>query len=97
VADNSRQVRGLILSALHAQYPYPLTAIALDLQVRPFYAGDNRALVRDLAYLAEKKLIETETSTVGERQVAVTRITAAGIDVLEGTTKDPGVAGPDGR
>jgi hypothetical protein len=94
-ADNSRELRGLILSALQAQYPYPLTELALDLQIlHPFYAQDHRAFARDKAYLAEKKLIEIESSKVGDRVVSVVRITAAGVDVVEGTVRDPGVAGP---
>jgi hypothetical protein len=97
VADTSRELRGLVLSALQAQYPYPLTDLALSHQLLPFYAGDAKAFLRDRQYLREKGYIEVESSRVGDREVHAIRITAAGIDVVEGAVRDPGVQGPVGR
>lgn len=83
--------RGLVLHALHAQYPMALTQGALDRQVSVFYAGDSKAQARDLAYLAERELLRREQTEVGGQVVVAFRITAKGVDIVERLVTDPGV------
>lgn len=83
--------RGLVLQALHAQYPLPLMQAALDRQLGSFYDGDARAYARDLAYLKEKGLITEDRQQVADRLLVSLRLTSAGVDVVEGTVTDPGV------
>lgn len=83
--------RGLVLLALKAQYPLPLTRVALDRQLGPFYATDPRDLARDLAYLAERGFLRRDSHEVGGLTFATICLTAAGVDVVERIVKDPGV------
>lgn len=83
--------RGLVLHALYEQYPMSLTTVALERRVEVFYRADPRALARDLAYLEERLLIRSEKHEVGGRTFGTVQITAAGVNVVEGTTTDPGV------
>lgn len=89
--DESRLRRGLVLQALHAQYPYPLTEAALSRQISVIYLGDERARARDVAYLEEKGFLQVERATVGAVTLRTFKITTAGVDVVEGSTKDAGV------
>jgi len=89
--NETRLRRGLILHALHAQYPMALTKSSLEKQVGPFYEGDQRALNRDLAYLEESRFLEDRSSDIADRTIHAYRITPAGVNLVEGATKDPGV------
>lgn len=87
----ARVRRGMLLAALNAQYPHPLTELALELQTRAFYAGDPRAMVRDLAYLVESGYLTRAAEKLGGREFATYKITPTGIDICEGSTTDPGI------
>lgn len=89
--DNTRLRRGLILQALHSQYPYALTSPALGRQVGMFYMGDERGLTRDLAYLEERQLLGREEAAVGAIRVVTYKLTAGGLLVVEGVAADAGV------
>lgn len=89
--NDTRLRRGFILHALHANYPHPLARPSLERTVSPFYQNDARALERDLAYLEEKKLIERKGAEIGNRVVHSFAIEPAGIDIVEGSTADPGI------
>lgn len=90
-ADETRLRRGLILHALHAQFPLRLSAASLQRQVGPFYQGEAKALERDLAYLEQKGALELHSDEVGGLTVRAFSITPAGIDLVERTTTDPGI------
>lgn len=83
--------RGLVLLALKAQYPLPLTQTALDRQLGLFYAADPRALTRDLAYLSERGFLRRDSHEVGGSVFATLCLTASGVDIVERITKDPGI------
>lgn len=89
--DIARVRRGLLLTAAHAQYPHPLTELALELQTRAFYAGQPRELVRDLAYLVDSGYLTRGTEKVAAREFSIYRITPEGIDIVDGSTSDPGI------
>lgn len=89
--NETRLRRGLILHALHAQFPMALTKSSTEKQVGPFYGGDTRSLARDLAYLEESGFLEDRSSEIGDRTVHAYKITPAGMNLVEGATKDPGV------
>lgn len=95
-AEQSRVRRGLVLMALNAQYPLGLAEAALELQVGPFYAGDQRALVRDLAYLEDSGYLARKSVKVARQSVRSFEITPKGIDVVECSVTDPGVVISDG-
>ncbi|MCA9640129.1 MAG: hypothetical protein KC492_05515 [Myxococcales bacterium] len=83
--------RGLLLLALHEQYPYPLTETALQRQVGAFYAAEPKAMARDLHYLADKGYLARVEATIAGRQVRSFQATPQGVDVAEGSVVDPGV------
>lgn len=83
--------RGILLLALHAQFPLALTRPALDRQVGPFYAHDPVQLVRDLAYLEQKGFLVQKRARIGQHVIETATLTPAGVDVVEGTTSDPGI------
>ncbi len=87
----SRLRRGLLLKALNAQYPHPMMEMAIELQTKPYYAGAPRALVRDLAYLVDSEYASRQAEKVAGATLTSYRITPQGIDVLEGSTADPGI------
>ena len=83
--------RGVVLLALHAQFPLALARPALDRQVGPFYAMDPLQLHRDLAYLEQKGLLTQKKGTVGNHRIEIITLTPDGADVVEGATAIPGV------
>lgn len=89
--DEAPLRRGLVLLALHAQYPMALMEAALERQVMPFYGNDRRALGRDLAYLDDKGLLQATEQAVGGRTLRSFTITVDGVDVVDGTVQVPGV------
>ena len=84
--------RGLLLLALHDQYPHPLMEAALVRATAALYAAEPKDRARDLAYLAEQGLLTADESTLANRVLRTFRLTAAGLDVVDGATVDPGVA-----
>lgn len=89
--DDLRIRRGLLVLALYDQYPHKLTEASLERQVGTFYAGDSRALARDLNYLEELGFIRRESETIGRRTIQAFELTASGVDLAEGTTAHAGV------
>lgn len=83
--------RGLLLSAINAQYPHPQVELNLELQTRAIYAGEPKAMVRDLAYLVDSGFITRTTEKIAAREITTYRITPEGIDIVEGSTSDPGI------
>lgn len=85
--------RGMVLHALHVQYPLSLAQAALERQIAPHYMFDRLAKesTRDLAYLREKGLIAREEQKIGEAVIVTWRITPAGIDLVEGVATDPAI------
>src|SRR5690606_19035136 len=80
--------RGLVLMALHGQYPMPLTNTSLNRAVSAFYAGtEPRAQTRDLAYLKERGLIRSENHEISGRTFQTWTLTAVGVDVVEGVVQ----------
>ena len=88
--EELRERRGLILHALHANYPNPVTRGAIDRQVMPFYTS-VKELDRDIEYLADKGFLEKRETEIGERKIRNYEITPAGVDLVDGSTQDPGV------
>jgi hypothetical protein len=89
--DQLRERRGLILHSLHAQYPMRLMRTALDRNVMPFYAGEAGQFDRDVEYLRDKGYLDVEEQTLAGRSISAFKITPAGVDLVEGSTKDPGI------
>lgn len=81
--------RGLVMHALQAQYPLPLTQTTLERQVAHFIAAE--ALPAIVHYLAELGLMEVHTERVGTIQVTTYRLTAQGYDVADGSVASPGI------
>ncbi len=92
-AEESRLRRGVVLLALHAQYPLTLAERALELQVRAFYVGTSadRNLARDLAYLEESGRILRNEDEIDGVPIRTWKLTPAGVRLAEGTETDPGV------
>jgi hypothetical protein len=82
--------RGMILLALHAQYPHALTQAMLERAVGPFYE-QLRGFSVDLAYLQEKGLCTSESTMVGLKVFVSYRITTKGIDLVDGAVEEPGI------
>lgn len=82
--------RGVILHALHAQYPLVLLERALRQQVGELVA-DERVFTRILAYLDDKKLIELVDREIGGVRVRAYRLTADGVDVVERRRAEAGI------
>lgn len=93
MSDEITSRRGLILLALHEQFPQQLTWRALLGRVRLAYLTDDvdREVSRDLAYLVAKDLVEEESAEVGRRKILAYRLTPTGVDVAEGTRQEPGI------
>ena len=83
--------RGLILLKLEAQYPFPTAEAALSQGIGPFYAGDQKRMTRDLEYLREKGYLTIEEQRVGSQNLRSFKITAEGVDLVQGSTTDAGI------
>ncbi|MCK6521847.1 hypothetical protein L6R49_10450 [Myxococcota bacterium] len=90
-AADTKMRRGLLLSALAAQYPSGLVERFITQQLAPMYGGEPRGLPQDLAYLAERKLIRRDETTALGMTIVTYTCTADGVCVNEGSAKDPGV------
>jgi len=87
----ARDLRGLLVLALYAQFPGFFTDQALQNQVRVFYRGDQEALVRDIAYLQRSGYLTVTEQKLGPRRIRAYELTPQGVDIAEGSTTDPGV------
>jgi hypothetical protein len=92
--DQNRLIRGRILKLLRA---VNLNHIAADVLVATLSGCGHRltieSLLAILQYLVDKGYVEVREVTVeGVGPVTTARITARGIDLLEGSVEDPGVA-----
>jgi hypothetical protein len=83
--------RGILLQALHAQYPYALTRAMLEKAVCALYPA-LKGMDADIEYLREKGLLTSEETTVAARVYRSYKLTAAGVDVVEGSTTLPGIS-----
>lgn len=90
IADALRLQRGLVMHALRGQYPHPLTQVSLERQVAHL-VEPGRELDGIVHYLADKGYVEVKSAKVGQVQVVTYRLTAAGVDVADGSVSDPGV------
>lgn len=87
--------RGLLLVALHGQYPEALTRVALEGLVGAAYQGDTQAWTRDVAYLHRQKLLKIVSDPLpGGRSLETWRLTEAGFAVVEGGSLDAAVEIP---
>lgn len=83
--------RGVQLLALQAQYPGKLARAVLTQQLSAFIE-DPKDLDRDCAYLSDKGYATWAVEHFeGGASVLMGRITAAGIDLIDGVSTDPGV------
>lgn len=90
MSDLARLHRGLVLQALHAQYPLALTEVALERQVAAIIGG-GAVLERTIAYLVEKGLVERNSVQLGQRRLSAVKLRVSGVDLVEGTTTDPAI------
>ncbi len=90
--ERYRRIRGAILKLLAHQHPGPL-----DLKEIQFLLDDLRMTIREeelqshLCYLAEKGLVKSEHRCSGGIEIEMVRITADGLNVLDGFSPDVGV------
>lgn len=90
--EQFRRIRGAILKLLAQGYPATLDAKILFLQVRELGLDIAEHEFRGhLAYLSEKAFIEKEERSAGDIILRIVRITARGLDLLDGYTEDHGV------
>lgn len=89
--EMTRLRRGLVLHTLYKQYPLALADAALEASVLPAFHDDRTAYLRDRAYLADLGLIVQDGMKVAGRRLETWKLTAAGVDVVEGSTTLPGV------
>ena len=87
----NRLRRGLVLATLAANYPHQVADGLLYRQVKSYYPSDAPQFGRDVAYLAERGYLDATEDRVRGSVVKSYRITAAGIDLVERTSNDPGV------
>ncbi len=90
LADARRLQRGLVLHALQAQYPHPLTQVSLERQVQHLVQAGGE-LDQVTSYLVEKGLVEARSEKIGRISVTTYRLTADGVDVADGSVALPGV------
>ena len=85
--------RGMVLLALHSQYPLALRTAALEGRLAGVYDDAMRGLPRDLAYLADSAVgaIRRETQTAAGRTYEVITLTAHGVDIVEGVATHAGI------
>lgn len=91
--EEARIRRGLILLALHMNYPHPVRDASLSTQLRPAYFGADgpRAYTQDLIWLERKKyLIRAQDDVQGRVYVTYT-ITEDGVLIADRSVRDPGV------
>lgn len=89
-ATETRLQRGLVAQALHAQYPHPLTELALEHQVQQIIL-DRAHLDRALAYLEEKGFVKRTETRIANRTIRAYQLTAAGVDLVDTTIRDAGI------
>lgn len=83
--------RGHLLNVLNAQYPSRLLEKALERQVLPFYDSDAKAVARDLRMLERQGYIRRHEDDIRGQAVVAYEIEPAGIHLVEGSSKDPGI------
>lgn len=91
MSDQLRERRGLILHALHANFPLRTMRAAIERAVMPFYVGEAAQFARDIEYLRAKGYLDVHQEHVGRSAVEAYSISPAGVDLVERTTADPGV------
>jgi DNA-binding transcriptional ArsR family regulator len=90
--ERYRRVRGAILKLLAHQHPGPL-----DIREIHFLLDDLRLTIREeelrshLFYLEERGLIKSDERKSGGIRVEMIRITADGLNILDGFARDIGV------
>lgn len=92
VKENKRQ-RGFILRLLETNYPHPIMDTVLVSCLIEDGAIINPDVSKSLAYLEDGEYITcnaVDLNSIRKKAVLV-RLTAKGIDLLEGTIDDPGV------
>lgn len=93
-ATQNKELRGIAMRALHINWPQRMGDNVLETLI--IQAGGQATDVEPIiAYLEDKGYVEKQpaNSTVGVPRHFL-RLTAQGVDLLEGTTKDPGVTLP---
>lgn len=97
-AIENKRIRGMIMRLLHRVYPTPLKVDAISKALLGASDIINPDIAAYLDYLEGKEYIDVYLSDTDERlpQAAyppemLVKLTWRGIDLLEGTTDDPGV------
>ena len=84
------RIRKLILEALAPGYPNPLDALILRQTLATVgYPMTGESLASYLAYLEERGYVVVEQKD--DFEITLVKITADGLDVLDGRTSDVGV------
>ena len=86
------ELRGKLLAFLDHVYPDPVEEMGIIGALFEYHKYDD--IKRALGYLADKGLVERDERPHPYREdkkVVLYRITAAGIDLKQGVTSDPGV------
>jgi hypothetical protein len=83
----AKERRDTILEILHSNYPNPVgEKVVASLVSEAGYPADEEQVIKDLNYLKGKNMVEIEE--VGNKQYGmkrtISKITAEGIDYLEG-------------
>lgn len=90
LSEARRLQRGLVLHALQAQYPHPLTQVSLERQVAHLIQAGGE-LDQVMGYLVEKGLVKAQAEKIGRHSVTTYRLTADGVDVADGSVQLAGV------
>lgn len=90
--ERYRRVRGAILKLLAHQHPGPLDAKEIHFLLDDLgFTIREEELKSHLCYLKEKELLKIEERKSGGILIEMIRITADGLNVLDGFQKDIGV------
>lgn len=87
--------RGGVLLVLRLQHPKELARGQILPLLAPWYIDrdleQSADLQSDLGYLEEKGLITIDDTRIGAVRLTTYRLTAAGVDVADGSVADPGI------
>jgi len=92
----NKSIRGYILKLVfETSYPKPLGSNIIEsCLIRVGMGISPPTLAGHLSYLEDRGYIETKEVSLGEgfAPIVLVSLTSKGIDLLEGTTSDPGVS-----